>query len=242
MTYTRCMKSRDVYQTEIRSRDLNRSMPFYRSVFDWPMVPVSEDCALIATGAMPMVSIVRTLPIGVATNLLVENVEQAAAHAVALGGRISVPKSEIPTAGAFIGTVDPFGNELFLWQKYIAENPKPRGSGKNPISYLEITVPDLLAGTKYYAELTGWSFASIVFRDAFAMARGSGLERGVGLAEGPPSMVSYVEADLEETAQKVEAAGGKIVVPRQPFPGEGECMIFQDLDGIRMGAIQGERT
>ena len=236
------MKSRDVYQTEIRSRDLNRSMPFYRSVFDWPMVPASEDCALVATGEMPMVSIVRMLPIGVATNLLVDNVEQAAAQAVALGGRITCPKSEIPGAGAFIGTVDPFGNELFFWQKYIAADPKPRGSGKNTISYLEITVPDLLAGTKYYAELTGWSFGSIVFRDAFAMARGYGLKRGIGLAEGPASIVAYVEADLAETSEKVEAAGGKIVVPPQPFPGEGESMIFQDLDGIRMGAIQGERT
>ena len=236
--------SRDVFQSEIRTRDLRRAVPFYRAVFDWRVYPAAEDYALVDTGALPIVSILQTssplYPLGVATNLLVDDCEKAAAQAVALGGRISVPKSEVPSSGLFIGAVDPWGTELFFWQAYTDAKPKPQGSGQNPISYLEISAPNLAAATKYYAELTGWSFASVVFMSGLAMARGCGLKRGVGLIEGRPGALTYVEVrDLADTVARVQAAGGKLLAAPADFPGEGRYIIFEDLDGVRMGAIEG---
>lgn len=239
--------ARTVFQVEIRVRDLARAVSFYKTVFDWRIYKAAEEYALVDTGAMPVVSLLQTtnprFPIGAVDNLLVESCDQEAARALALGARISVPKSEVPNSGMYIGVVDPWGCEFYFWEPFGDVRPHLQGTGTNPISFLEIATPDLPAATKFYSELAGWSFWSVVFKDAFAMAEGCGLKRGVGLFGAPPgspgTMTNYVEvANLEDTAQKIEASGGRVLVPPSQFPGEGRFLLFEDADGVRMGAIQ----
>jgi len=241
--------SRSVFQVEIRTRDLARAVPFYKTVFDWKIYKASDDYALIDTGAMPVVSLLQTrdprFSIGAVNNLLVEDCEQEAARAVALGGRVSIPKSEVPGSGAYTGVVDPWGAEIFFWQPYTEARPNLQGSGQNPISFLEIVTPDLPAAITYYSELAGWSFWSVVFKDAFSQAEGCGLKRGVGLYQvpgSPGSTTNYVEVEnLEETAARIQGSGGAVTVPPSEFPGEGRYLLFEDPDGVRMGAIEGPK-
>jgi predicted enzyme related to lactoylglutathione lyase len=240
--------SRDIFQVEIRTRDLSRTVPFYRAVFDWKIYKAADDYALVDTGTMPVVAFLQTsdprFSISAANNLIVEDCAQEAARAVALGGRVSVAKSEVPGSGAYTGVVDPWGNEIFFWQPYTDARPHLRGSGQNPISFMEIAVPNLAAATKYYSELAGWSFWSVVFKDAFAMSEGCGLKRGVGLfAGGGTGITDYVEVgNLEETVAKIQGAGGTILSAPADFPGEGRYILFEDLDGVRMGAIEQPRS
>jgi predicted enzyme related to lactoylglutathione lyase len=238
---------RTVFQVELRVRDLSRAVSFYKTVFDWRIYKAADDYALVDTGAMPVVSLLQTanpkFPIGAVVNLLVENCDQEAARAVALGARISVPKSEVPNSGTYVGIVDPWGSELYFWQPVNDARPHLQGTGTNPISFVEIGTPDLPAAIKFYSELAGWSFWNVVFKDAFAMAEGCGLKRGVGLfdagAGAPGLMTNYVEVtNLDETAQKIVASGGTLLVPPSDFPGEGRFVLFADPDGIRLGAIQ----
>jgi predicted enzyme related to lactoylglutathione lyase len=237
---------RIVFQVEIRTRDLSRSVPFFKTVFDWKIYKAAEDYALVDTGAMPVVSLLQTanprFPVGVVNNLLVEDCEAEANRAVALGGRISVPKSEVPNSGLYMGVLDPWGAELFFWQPYTEARPNLQGSGKNPISFLEIITPDLPAAISYYTELAGWSFWNVVFADAFSLAEGNGLKRGIGLynaAGSPGTTTNYVEVDnVDETVAKVQQAGGALRVPPSDFPGGGRYILFEDPDGVRMGAIE----
>lgn len=233
---------RDVFQIEIRTRDLARAVPFYRAVFDWLVFPSGPDYALVETGGLPIVSLLQTanprFPVGAVANILVDDVDVEAQRAVALGARISVPKSEVPNSGLYYGIVDPWGTELYLWQPFTDQRPAPKRVGKNPLSYVEFSGPDLPALTRFYSELFGWSFWSVVFKEAFVMAEGHGLKRGIGLCGGHAGCMNYIDVDqLEETAVKIQAAGGQILVAPSEFPGEGRYLIFEDPDGVRLGLI-----
>ena len=239
-------ESRSVFQTEIRVRDMGSAVAFYKAVFDWKIYKAAEDSALVDTGALPIVSFLQTssprFPIGVVNFLRVEDCEQEAVRAVELGGRITLMKSEVPGKGAFVGFVDPWGAEFYFWQPYTDPRATPQGSGKNPISFIEITTPNMPAAFSFYSTLMGWSFWNVVFRDEFSMAEGCGLKRGVGLygaAGSIGSATTYVEVEnLEETVAKIEAAGGTIRVPPAEFPGEGRFIVFEDTGGVRMGAVE----
>ena|ERR1700722_17806635 len=46
--------------------------------------------------------------------------------------------------------------------------------------------------------------------------------------------------DIHETATKIEACGGKIVMPVATLPGIGHLLFFQDTEGTLVGAMQYE--
>lgn len=233
----------DVFQIEIRVRDLQAAMTFYRTVFAWGVYQSSPNYALADTGRMPLVGMLQDprLPIGVAPLVLVDDCEAAVAKAKALGGRIMITRSEVAGSGAFTAALDPWGNELFFWQTFAEGRPNPKHEPVNPFIFVEIATPNLEKATQYYSELMGWSFWNTPFMPNFAVAAGCGLKRGVGLLGDATAngIVSYIEvANLEETQAKIEAAGGEVVVPPEPFLNEGRYIIFADPAGNRLGAIE----
>ncbi len=238
--------SHDVFQVEIRTRDLGRAVAFYGAIFDWKIYPSGAAYALVDAGAMPVIGILQVpdarFPLGWCTNVLVEDCQAAADRAVELGGAMGVPRVEIPRSGAYTGTFDPWGNELYFWQPFAPGRPHLKGSGANPIAYLEIASPDIKAAIAYYAALVGWSFWSVVFADNYALTEGCGLGRGVGMqgvGPGNHGVVHYVQvADLAATLAKVRAAGGAVRVEPTAFVGEGRYAIVEDLDGNRLGLLE----
>lgn len=238
--------TRDVFQVEIRTRDLGTSVSFYKRVFDWKIYKAADDYALVDTGLMPIVGLLQSndprFPIGAVNNLLVDDCQQEAARAVALGGRVSVPLSEVPGSGLYIGVVDPWGSESYLWQPYGDRRPNPHGSKQNPVSFVEIAVGDLDAGVQYYSQLCGWSFWRVVTMPGYARADGGGVGRGIGMFSGAGvtgGIIDYIEvADVAETAAKVAEAGGRVLSNPQDFLGEGSYIFFDDPFGVRLGAVQ----
>ncbi|MCA9680519.1 MAG: hypothetical protein H6709_17420 [Kofleriaceae bacterium] len=234
---------REVFQVEIRARDLARSIRFYGAVFAWKIYQSAPGYALVDTGRLPVVGILHDprLPLGVCNNVLVEDCQATADRAVALGGSVCLARSEVPGSGAYIGTLDPWGNELFLWQPYTDGRPHLEAAPDNPIVFLEIVTPDRRAATTYYKKLVGWSFKGVSFAEAYAIAKGCGLARGIGLytSAGGHGTTNYVQvASLAETVARVDAAGGKVLAPPAAFPGGGRYVLFQDPDGNRIGALE----
>jgi predicted enzyme related to lactoylglutathione lyase len=236
-----------IFQSEIRTRDLARSMAFYAAVFDWKIYQVSPEYALVDPGLMPVIGIMETrdprFPLGVVNNVIVDDCEREAKRAVELGGRITIQKWELPNQGWYMGTYDPWQNELLFWQPISAHRPNLVGTKQNPIVLVDIATTDIERAIKYYSTLCGWSFWSVVFDDSYAFAAGNGLARGVGLCAGPRARTigsaNYVAVrDLTETAAKVRAAGGGVVGDAKDFPGEGRIITIEDLDGNRLGALQ----
>lgn len=102
------------------------------------------------------------------------------------------------------------------------------------IDYLELTVRDLAAATRFYTAAFGWQFTD--YGPEYAGIQGEGREQGglrvdakyVGVRGGPlPILFS---AQLDDTFAKVKAAGGVIVTPPFEFPG-GRRFHFTDPSG-----------
>jgi uncharacterized protein len=240
-------KVSELFQIEIRTRDLERAIAFYGTVFDWKIFRSAPEYALVDAGAMPVIGIFETkdpdFPLGVCNNVVVDDCQREADRAVELGGRICVRKWVVAGAGAYVGTLDPWGNELFFWEPFTSARPNLKGSKVNPIVLKEIATPDLPAAIEYYTKLAGWKFWSVVFSDNYAFAEGCGLQRGVGLVTAtearPAGTTDFIAVtDLAETEAKVRAAGGRIIVEPTDHPGEGRVFVFEDPEGNRLGALQ----
>jgi uncharacterized protein len=120
---------------------------------------------------------------------------------------------------------------------------------KNAISWFEIPAVDLGRAQKFYEAIFGVSLipmdlANIKMRMFPIEDPMNGIGGAVCLAEGfyRPSATDgpliYLNAnpDVQNVLDKVEAAGGKIVVPKtQISPEYGHMGVFIDTEGNRIG-------
>ncbi|MGN6393697.1 MAG: VOC family protein [Gemmatimonadales bacterium] len=99
------------------------------------------------------------------------------------------------------------------------------------IDYIEFPVPDVAAARRFYERVFGWRFTDYgPDYTSFEDGRLSGGFSGGGTAgQGGPLVVIYA-VDLEQTAQAIEAAGGRITRPTFDFPG-GRRFHFRDPGG-----------
>jgi predicted enzyme related to lactoylglutathione lyase len=97
---------------------------------------------------------------------------------------------------------------------------------------------DLDAAKPFYTSLFGWSTMDAgpveetggygFFMKGDKMVAGYGPQ----MNPGPPVWASYIcTADADETAKKVEAAGGTVVVPAMDVMDAGRMAVFQDAVG-----------
>jgi|HubBroStandDraft_6_1064221.scaffolds.fasta_scaffold77544_3 predicted enzyme related to lactoylglutathione lyase len=233
-----------VLQIELRVHNLDAAMSFYGSVFSWGIYPSSASYALVDTGLLPVVGILHDprIPTGISPLIRVQDCQAAVQKAKDLGGRVFIQTAEIAGSGAFTAALDPWGNLIYFWQPYSDGKPRPEREPINPFVFIEIATPNVEKATRYYSQLMGWSFWNVPSEQNYAIAEGNGLKRGIGLygADANSSgMVCYIQVNnLEETAQKIKAAGGQVVVPPDKFLGEGRYLIFADPTGNRVGAFE----
>jgi predicted enzyme related to lactoylglutathione lyase len=109
----------------------------------------------------------------------------------------------------------------------------------NPVTWFEIIGKDGGKLQKFYGDLFGWKIdANNPMNYGMVDNGGAGINGGVGTGEGP-SLTVYVEvADLQATLQKVEAAGGKTVMPVMDVPGGPTIAQFADPEGNVVGIMK----
>ena len=102
------------------------------------------------------------------------------------------------------------------------------------INYVEFPARDMEKTKRFFGEVFGWDFQD--YGSEYIAFSDEGLDGGFYLsdkfsstANGAALVVFYSER-LEETLGKVEAAGGKIVLPVFSFPG-GRRFHFSDPSG-----------
>ncbi|MCP4656354.1 MAG: VOC family protein [bacterium] len=101
----------------------------------------------------------------------------------------------------------------------------------NRIDYVEIPAPDIAKAKDFYSDVFGWSMEDFgpdycCFNDQKFVG---GFTKAREIAQGGPLVIIYV-ADIEATMKKIEAAGGRQVVPKFAFPG-GQRAHFADPSG-----------
>jgi len=105
---------------EILVSNTDKAKEFYSNLFDWQITSTgAPDYLLIHTGKEPGGGLMRTGPDmekGINIYLQVDDVERYLARAEELGGKVLVPKSEVPEVGWFGLFADPEGNVIGLFQ------------------------------------------------------------------------------------------------------------------------------
>ncbi|MFI6639429.1 VOC family protein [Streptomyces sp. NPDC050504] len=116
--------------------------------------------------------------------------------------------------------------------------------------WVDVTLPDLAAGKRFYGELFGWSFADEVnephARFADALSGGRRVAALAAKRDGrmPTAWgVYFATSDAGAAAARVQEAGGQVVTAPLPVGGAGVMAQCADPGGAVFGLWQaGERT
>jgi predicted enzyme related to lactoylglutathione lyase len=111
---------------------------------------------------------------------------------------------------------------------------------KLSIVYLELPAQEMAVSRNFYANLFGWTFQD--YGPTYAAFSESGIEGGLNAdpAERTTAPLAVIESEnLEETAQSILKAGGKITLPIFSFPG-GRRFHFTDPAGNELAMMQRE--
>ncbi|WP_417657728.1 VOC family protein [Pseudidiomarina aestuarii] len=102
------------------------------------------------------------------------------------------------------------------------------------INYVEFPATDIEGTKTFFSKAFGWTFVD--YGPDYASFQGAGLdggffrsEKSATVASGSALIVLYSK-ELEASQQRVEAAGGTIMVPIFDFPG-GRRFHFSDPSG-----------
>jgi predicted enzyme related to lactoylglutathione lyase len=113
-----------------------------------------------------------------------------------------------------------------------------------PVNHLEIAASDPNAAAEFYKAVFGWK---IEVEESMNYVQFLPEEGGIGGAftevtdENPAGTVlGYVTTDdIEASLGKIEANGGKTLVPKTEIPGVGWFAIFGDATGATLGLYAG---
>lgn len=109
--------------------------------------------------------------------------------------------------------------------------------------HFELQSKDCEKAQKFYGDLFGWKFQQFGGHEYWlAMTgEGPGIDGGLMPSNGLQNWVCTMDVEnLDSHMQKVEQAGGTIVVPKMPIPGMGWVAYGKDLDGNIFGMFQGD--
>jgi predicted enzyme related to lactoylglutathione lyase len=114
-----------------------------------------------------------------------------------------------------------------------------------PVVHFEInTAGDAAALHQFYRDLFDWHIqADNPMNYGLVDTHADGIGGGIGGVEegGTPATRFYVQVpDINATLAAVEAAGGKVVMPREVLPGMVTLAMFADPQGNVVGLVEPE--
>jgi len=115
----------------------------------------------------------------------------------------------------------------------------------HPVNHLEITASDPKAAAEFYKAVFGWK---IEVEESMNYVQFLPEEGGIGgafpeVGDNNPagSVLAYVTTDdIEASLGKIEANGGKTIVPKTDIPGFGHFAVFADSTGGTLGLFSGD--
>ncbi|MBC8508002.1 MAG: VOC family protein [Chloroflexi bacterium] len=115
------MSKHHIVHIEFSANDREAAGKFFSDVFDWEVQQMPEmNYAMFNTGddlGGGLNPVGENSPVGrVLVHIGTDDIEATSAKIEANGGKITVPKTEIPAMGWFAIFTDPTGNEIGLYQ------------------------------------------------------------------------------------------------------------------------------
>jgi predicted enzyme related to lactoylglutathione lyase len=114
----------------------------------------------------------------------------------------------------------------------------------NHVQFFAIAADDVERARLFYGSVFGWTFEDWG-PPGFYLIHGAGLQGALQGRDAPPTgtglrgfeMTIGVD-DVDAIAAAVEAAGGKVVMPKFRIETVGDLIYFEDTEGNRVGAMR----
>jgi predicted enzyme related to lactoylglutathione lyase len=188
-----------------------------------------DDVTLGGVGRLPAEAVAAGAPPHWLAYVATPDVDATAARAVALGGTVRVPPTDIPTVGRFAVLADPQGAQLAVFTPS-GEAPGHDGPARvSEFSWHELATSDHAAAFAFYSDLFGWTETSTFDMGEMGLYQmyGRSADRPLGGMfnksgdmPGPPMWIYYLRvADAHAAAEKVKELGGQVLVGPMEVPG-----------------------
>jgi len=107
----------------------------------------------------------------------------------------------------------------------------------NGLTHMELVTSDVEKTVDFYRQVFGWKFTKDEHMDYTLFEAPGGLAGGVRppmeeQQERPGTFDYLLVESADEYAVKIEAAGGKVLAPKQEVPGFGYFVVFMAPGGI----------
>jgi uncharacterized protein len=120
--------------------------------------------------------------------------------------------------------------------------------------YFDLTVKDLPASRKFLEDALDWQFTAFpmpfeYFRITAGAAGEPGIDGGIGSLTqmggsdgGPIVALTLQVSDIDAIAEKIVAAGGRLLGTKIAIPGIGLHLSFVEPSGLVFGLLEPEAT
>jgi predicted enzyme related to lactoylglutathione lyase len=176
----------------------------------------------------------------------VDDVDATIKASTAHGGKVLMPKQDIPEVGAFAVVADPQGAVVspMVYRGKDAGRPESAERAKpGEFCWDELATNDPAAAAKFYADVYGWALDSmempgwgtyrLLKRTGVKDAQGKDKDAGgvMKLQGGSPHpyWLSYIMvADTDASAVRAAKMGANVLAPPMDIPNVGRFAVFMD--------------
>ncbi|MCF6442207.1 VOC family protein [Pseudoalteromonas luteoviolacea] len=236
--------------SELCSADWAAGKSFYTQLFDWQSVdqPIGEDCyyTMLQKHGVDIAAMYEMMPEQKAAKIpshwlgyiAVNNVDELAERATALGAEIIAGPHDVPEAGRMVMLHEPGGAHFALWQAG-AHTGTQRELEANVPYWYELASQNSAKSEAFYCNLLGWqadhqameNMDYVVFSHQGKPVAGM-LEMTEEWQGLPPHwMLYFAVLDCDKFAEKATSLGGEVCVPPTDIPQVGRFAVITDPQG-----------
>ena len=235
---------------DLMTTDPNGAADFYTKIAGWGTQPWENSptpYTMWTTGDAPIGGVMKLMPemagsvpphwIGY---VAVPNVDDSAAQAEALGGKVLTPPMDIPEVGRFAVISDPQGAAIAIFTP--KDNPPAHDGAPSvgEISGHELTTTDHKSAYEFYEKLFGWNKTGDFDMGDMGVYQtyGRGEQQLGGMwtkpadLPMPPNWLYYIRVpNVDEAAERVKALGGQVLNGPMDVPGGDRIAQCMDPQG-----------
>ena len=242
---------------ELGTTNATSAKKFYGGLFGWSMndVPMGPDSfyTMVQAGGKDVGALYQLgqeqgsqgIPPHWLSYISAKKVDDSAAKAQSLGGKVLKPPFDVFDAGRMAVLQDPSGATFALWQA-----KKHAGAGhisqSGGLCWNELATNNVDAAGKFYTKLFGWGskvqqmgpMAYTIFMQDSRQVSGM-FAMGKEYGNAPSHWMPYFAvADCDVSTSKSKSLGGNIEVPPTDIPGVGRFATLQDPQGVSFSILR----
>jgi predicted enzyme related to lactoylglutathione lyase len=250
------MGERDSYEhgtfswTDLTTPDAAAAKEFYGRLFGWEFednpVPGGSVYVMARIGERAVAAMYEdgSRHPAWASYVTVDDVDGATDRARELGANVLAEPFDVMQAGRMATLQDPTGAVFCLWEARESIGAElVNEEGTLSINQLNSTDPD--AAKSFYSELFGWRFEAVEGGPVAYWGIFRGERVNGGMMQVPPEQsapshwLAYFRADdIDAAGERIESAGGKLLVPKMDVPG-GQIAVAEDPHGAIFALVSG---